>query len=335
MPRRRSNGTFRTLLLIALLLVILVVAFVVTRQQPGFVPPAGGDSLQITIVDVEQGDAILIQLGETDLLVDAGPRGACDHLLTSLTGVRGELELLAITHPHDDHYGCAPEVLERHRVQRLVTNGERRGPPRDKKPLVSWTRFEEAAARAMLPLESLQVGEALTPAPRLTLKVLASRNPEGGRFRDSESGEDINNDSLVLLLDFAGRKVLLTGDIEVAGGRHLVKQYCAGSWGCAPLQADVLKVPHHGSEDFAPEFFRAVQPSWAVISANYGSRKHFLPRAKTVRALQEVGAKVLSTSAEGTEDVRLTISPSGELSWRAPGAPVFVWDEKREAYFAQ
>ena len=94
-------------------------------------------------------------------------------------------------------------------------------------------------------------------------------------------------------------------------------------------------MPHHGSANFAPDFFRAVHPTWAVISADYANRKHHLPRAGTIAALKQDGAHVLSTSAEGTEDIQLQITPQGALSWQKPDAPVFAWDGTRSELYRQ
>jgi competence protein ComEC len=336
MPRRRTRT--RPLLRYVLLLALLATTYALRRHHPRWRPgprePVGPDTLRITFADVEQGDAILIQIGETDLLIDAGPHRTCRHLSDVLQRVHGDIEYFVITHPHDDHYGCAPDVLRQHTVKRLITNGERRGPPRDKEAPESWMTFESSVRRAHLQPETLQVGDILTPAPGLTLEVLATGGRDGGSFPDSASGEDINNDSLVFMLEFGDRRVLLSGDIETAADRMLVKEYCLlTTLGCPSLQADVLKVPHHGSADFDPEFFQAVHPRWAVISADYASRKHYLPRAGTVRALKEVGATVFSTSAAGTEDITLTISPKGEVSWQAPESPVFAWDGRNGVSF--
>lgn len=283
------------------------------------------EMLRVHFTDVKQADAILIQLGNIDLLIDAGVQAGCANLRKTLEGVSGSIEVLFITHPHDDHYGCATDVLERHDVKRIITNGERRGPPRDDRNIVGWDKFVSAAQQKGLTLESLPVGTKLSPADGLALTVLATGSSEGGEFQDTNRGEDINNDSLVMRIDFAGRSVLLTGDIEGEAGAMLVKRYCADD-GCPALKADVLKVPHHGSAKFDREFFERVHPTFAVVSADYRSAKHHLPRRQPLDVLRSLGAKIYSTSADGTENVLLEITKSGAMNWHAPSQPGFAWD---------
>jgi beta-lactamase superfamily II metal-dependent hydrolase len=292
--------------------------------------PDPASDLTVTFADVDNGDAILLKLGDVELLVDAGKSNAWKlGLGDALDAVQGPLETLFITHPHLDHYGGAADVLANLDVARVVTNGERRGPPRDRAAQKTWSYFEDAVSSEGLRIESLPVGTILTPAPGLTLEVLASGDPHGGRFRDTGVGTDINNDSLVLMVDYAGRRLLLTGDIEVAAGKALVDAYCVNRdpATCPKLRADVLKVPHHGSAHFAPALFRAVAPTWAVTSAANRGTALCLPRAESSEALHSLGARLISTSAAGLGAAVLTISARGDLRWTLPPQPIFAWQK--------
>ena len=128
---------------------------------------------------------------------------------------------------------------------------------------------------------------------------------------------------------FGGRRLLLTGDIETDAGMAIVEEYCPDGPGrCEALRADVLKVPHHGSAHFADDFLQAVSPASAVISAAHNQPKgnHCLPRAVTVKALRERGARILSTSEEPERSVVLKISAGGAVAWAPTSTPVFAWD---------
>lgn len=286
---------------------------------------APGPPLVVTFIDVGQGDAALLQVGDLDVLVDAGTPESCGRILNALASVKGALDWLVITHPHDDHFACAVDVLEAHDVAAVVTNGEGRGPPRDAANRPSWGALLAAVEAEGVPITTWAAGSSHDFGRGLGAAVLAS----GGRYPDTARGEDINNDSVVFVAEYAERRVFFSGDIEVAASGALVDEHCADVDDCAALESDVLKVPHHGSADVDVRFWRAAQPRWAVISAAHASKKHYLPRQQTVDALRGVGAKVVSTSAAGIEDVTLTIAASGQMSWSLPRGGVFVWTAHR------
>lgn len=299
-----------------------VVAASVATAVPA--PASVSGNLKVTFADVDEGDAILLQLGELDFLVDAGKSSNADRYLGGvLAALHGPLEYFVLSHPHIDHYGGAAAVLGNSDVRHVVTSGERRGPPRDPKESGTWNDFEAAVKAEGLTIKVAELGTELLNERGLRISVLSS----GGNFDDTSDGEDINNDSVVLLVEYGGRRLLLTGDIEVASGKRLVKTYCpSGPAVCPSLEVDILKVPHHGSASFDPNFFTATSPTWAVFSAGYElNNSHWLPRVVTLDALRLKGAKVLSTSAEGTHPVVVEISSAGEISWDAPEQAAFFW----------
>ena len=170
--------------------------------------------------------------------------------------------LLVLTHPHEDHWGQAAKVLETMDVKRVVTSGESRGPPRDDKALAFYEAYKTALAAKGLKEEVTTLGESFEPVPGLRFDVLAT----GGRVKDTAEGSDINNDSLVLALTFAGRHILFAGDIEKEAGDWLVGKYCPGTEECPTLKSDILKVPNHGSAHFSPAFFEA----WGDVGHHVG-----------------------------------------------------------------
>src|SRR4030095_3620943 len=109
------------------------------------------------------------------------------------------------------------------------------------------------------------VGDVLEPAPGLKVTVLATGSATGGEFPDLPDGSNINNDSLGFMLEFGGKRILLTGDIEAGADKKLVQRLCehGDPAHCPALRADVLKVPHHGSAKFDTEFLAATHPAWA------------------------------------------------------------------------
>ncbi|MFU8806467.1 MAG: ComEC/Rec2 family competence protein [Bradymonadaceae bacterium] len=282
-------------------------------------------TLQITFINVGQADAILIQIHELDILVDAG-RSYSDELQAALETISPPLELMFITHPHLDHYGGARGILSEHEVGAIITNGERRGPPRDAEGEgVMWLQFEEKVDKVGMELDYWPVGTTVAFEEGLRITILAA----GGRFPDTSRGSDINNDSLVMMLEYAERRILLTGDIETEAGQMLVEEYCGGvPTDCDALNADILKVPHHGSASFYPVFFEAVEAQWAVIKVDYARTygSHCLPRKETVEELVGLGKRIKSTNHQGGTDVIATITPEGHISWNIDEPEVFVWD---------
>ena len=279
------------------------------------------DELTVTYLDVGQADATLIQKGDIDILVDAG-RHYSASLQEAMETITDSVDLMIITHPHADHYGGVADLLGEHQVDRIVTNGERRGPPRDGDVPVTWREFVDAVDTADLELDNWSQGDTIDVTDHLSMDVLAS----GGDFDNTSDGTDINNDSLVLSVEFLERRILLTGDIEVAGGRQLVRDHCRnGPDDCPGLDTDIFQVPHHGSHHFHPPFFEAADPDWAVFGSPYDNRQHHHPRIETLSALLDLDARIKSTNKDGGTDVAARIDTEGRISWTVDNPEIFVW----------
>jgi len=276
------------------------------------------DTLHVTFLDVGQGDAAVIELpGGEVWLVDAGgaPGLAAELRMAARPGEEiarflrarriTRVDVAVVSHPHPDHYlglaALAPRV-----------------------PIgVVWAAAEEAAAGDTAP-EGTRAFEALTAwlarggtptvHPRLgvhavgdvIIRVWAPAYDPGHGPRvvaTADPVRSVNDNSLVLSVERAGRCVLFTGDLEEEGEASLV---AAGIGRC-----DVVKVPHHGSPTSSSQaFVDATRPAWAIMSLGRGNRFGF-PGPAVVGRWEAAGAGVLRTDVSGA--ITVSIDPAGTL----------------------
>ncbi len=250
-------------------------------------PPRAGEGLDYVLVDVGQGDGQLFTDGAAAVVIDVGVE---DSALVDYVRRRGlRVEALIITHLHDDHAGALTELARVARVRRvyLPEGAESAADP------AALEQLEALVARGV-ELARLSAGDVLEPIPGLELTVL---HPAAGAAFD-----DANDYSLVMRCEYAGRSLLLTGDLTAAGEDF------------APGECDVLKVAHHGSAGSTTlEFLAAANPRLALISAS-AHNSYGLPSAETLARLEYMGARVLSTAECG--DITVHIAPDGDMTAR-------------------
>jgi len=192
--------------------------------EPTDTPPSGAPAgFTVHFINVGQGDAILVEAGDADILVDGGPGGS--GLLTYLAGQDvPDIDLLVLTHSHLDHFGGLPGVLAQYDVQELWTNGVEGSGPKHQ-PFANAVTAEGLTAQAITRGHSVRFDgvtlTALHPADTLT--------------------GDTNGDSVVLRLSCGSVDVLLTGDANADSEASMLADPSV------VLDADVLKVGHHGS----------------------------------------------------------------------------------------
>jgi competence protein ComEC len=263
-----------------------------------------GGAARITVLDVGQGDAILVEGGAGGrMLVDGGPDP--DRLIVELDRRLPpwdrRIDVLVLTHPHEDHVAGMPLLLERYRIGRVFETGMRGPGP-------GYAAFaRELTARGAPPLGTLQTGSRVR-LDDIAFQVLW---PDPGRVprEPPDAGRGINDVSVVLLGEVAGRRFLLTGDVE-----DDVDPILAGR-GLPPV--DILKVAHHGSGTAStPAFVDEVHPRVAIVSAGAGN-PYGHPARSTIDRLRNAGARVLRTDLDGS--VEITIQPGGEIAVATTG----------------
>jgi len=261
-------------------------------------PPAPGDGrLQLTVLDVGQGDALVARSpGGAVLVVDAGgsARGRYDPgeqvVAPFLWASRlRRVEALVVTHAHPDHSGGVPFLL---RTFGVASVWEGKAPRGDR----SYRALAEALSRSGAPTRAVARGMR-TWWDGVEVRVLGPvPGPPPWRVR--------NDDSVVLTLRLGGVRFLLTGDVETTAE--------TGALGDGrEVASAVVKVPHHGSRSSSsPGFVAAVAPSVAVISA--GARNPFgHPHPEVLERYRRAGALVLRTDRDGA----ITVSTDGRRVW--------------------
>ena len=290
----------------------LLLAVVVSARPDG--------RLHVTVLDIGQGDSILLQGASGGrMLIDTGPDP--DLLMTRLDARipswDRRIDVVLLTHPHEDHVGGLALLLQRYRVGSVLETGMVGRGPGDaayRREMVREQRSSTiVAAGDQLMLDGARL-DVDWPPPG-SVPPLAP-----------EDGKKVNNTSIVLELHYGSRTMLFTGDAEEEIDPQLIAQGIGAHVGG---HVDVLKVAHHGSGTATTDaFLDAVQPKIAIISVGaYNDYGH--PAPATLQRLENHGTIVYRTDLNGSVEVAtdgrdLTVRPERQPDQPAPGPTLAV-----------
>ncbi len=272
----------------SILFPLALVVPLATSVVLGVVRSDAGEA-EIRVLDVGQGDAILLRSGREAILVDAGgssrdPAFGRRVLVPRLAdaGVR-RIEAIVLSHPHPDHCGGIPAAMRDFDVGRVVVSRRHVTAP-------CVRRIVDEALRLGVPVADAEAEGGLVIGAIALRPILLDT-----RFRRAAE----NNGSLVFAAGVAGRSLLLTGDIEKEA--ETVLRYDHPE----ELRAEILKVPHHGGRSSStPRFLDLVEPRLAIVSC--GRDNPFgHPAEDVVTGLRERGARILRTDWHGTIVLRI------------------------------
>ena len=299
---RKKNKSIRKSPFFILLAMILIVIF---AWQSGYLDGIfGGEestptppsppvtevkgSMELHVIDIGQGDSLLIKTDAGFILIDTGDKSSTnEETLRSYLKAQGAttLEYAIFTHMDADHIGSADMVLKEFGVKRVIM------PNLDESDIPTTVVFEEmiAAIEASVDTEVIEaVSGTVYELGGMTMKIVAPNDTDYPK-------NDRNNYSVAVRLDYGSTSFLLTGDAEKLSESQMLEAYPDGTLDC-----DFFKAGHHGASTSNTEaFLAAVTPEIVAISCGKDN-KYGHPHAEALANFQKVGATVYRTDLEGT-----------------------------------
>lgn len=225
------------------------------------------DNLIIHFIDVGQADSMLLIAGDTTVLIDGGNTPTARDVLEYLDrfGV-DQIDLMVNTHPHGDHLGGFPTVLNAIPTDKIWCADSTYD-------TYLYQSFTHLVAQKNFNISHPEPG-TIFAENGLTITVL-------GPLHNADTYTDLNDTSLVLMVQYGNRKFLFTGDMEAYAEKQLVDADI-------DLEADVLKVGHHGSYSSTSQIFLdEVDPEYGIVSCgrnNEYGHPHDAPINRLFRA---------------------------------------------------
>jgi len=275
-------------ILLVVLAVIIILLLVSWRSSLSH-------DLKVYFFDVGQGDGMLIRTpSQQNIIIDGGPDNLfINKLGQTLPFYDRTIDLMVLTHAHDDHLFGLIEVLKRYRVKEVLYSGALHTTD----AYLQWLKIirdKKIPLTIAIVGQEFIFGESKSGGNPVKLQVLYPlKNLANRQFKD------LNDSSVVTQLTYGQTKFLLMGDLPQAGEGEILKYFQKPDKNLKELHSQVIKIGHHGSAgSSALDFLQAVQPDFAVISAGQDN-KFGHPSARTIRRLKSLGIKIYRTDQLG------------------------------------
>lgn len=247
------------------------------------------NGLVVHYIDVGQGDSILIQTKEKNMLIDSGPNDSIRKLSSYLNSLHiKKLDYVIATHPHEDHIGNMDYILKKYTVTTFMAP----------KVTTNSSYFNDMITELKhknMNISTIRFGNKNTNinlGDNIKVEVL-------GPVKDKY--EKLNNYSAVIRISYNNTSFLFTGDCEKEEENDILKNN-------TNIHSDVLKVGHHGSStSTTKDFLDAVSPKIAVISVGKDNSYNH-PSSSTLSTLKKYGCTIYRTDNDGN----ITLKSDGE-----------------------
>lgn len=240
---------------------------------------ADPNKMLVHFIDVGQGDSILIQVNNKNLLIDSGPKSDKKKFNDYLSSLNiKKLDYIIATHPHEDHIGNMTDAIKNYDVLQFYA-------PKVQSTTKTFEKMVDALKDKNLKINVLKKG---------TNSIDLGKNTNVTVFSPTkDSYEDLNNYSPVIKIEYGSTSFLFTGDAQ----KDVEKEILDNN---EDISADVLKVGHHGSSTSTNKnFLIKVNPSIAVISVGKDNSYNH-PNKETINLLNKSNIKTYRTDNDGT-----------------------------------
>lgn len=237
------------------------------------------NNMIVHYIDIGQGDCILIQVNNKNLLIDSGPSSNRTDLLNYLENINiKNFDYIIATHPHEDHIGNMDTLVRRYNVSSFYA-------PKVTHSSVYFENMISALIDKNLKINILKKG---------TTGIDLGKNTKVYVFSPDENmiSDNLNDYSPIIKIVFFNTSFLFTGDAEILSENMILSEKF-------DLKADILKIAHHGSSTSSSNnFITSVSPSVAIISVgNDNSYGH--PSSDILNRLKSKNIKILRTDTHG------------------------------------
>jgi competence protein ComEC len=274
---------------------VIAAVFVLIELAAGFYNDNRSGLLKVTFLDVGNGDAALVEFpkGKVMLIDGGGFRdGSFDVGKEIIAPVLHKkkikkVDYAVLSHPHMDHMGGLPYIIENFKVDEFWYNGE-------KSFLALYGRLMRAVEENNVEIKICSNVFPVMVIDGVQLEIISPF--EKNDLFSSGSYEDVNNNSLVIRLIFGTVSFLFTGDI-LSDREKILEDKVPN------LFSNILKIPHHGSSGSSEEnFARKVSPDFAIVSCRLFGEKTELAE-NILNIYKELGSKVIRTDLRGAVEI--------------------------------
>lgn len=260
--------------------------------------------VHVYMCDVGQGDAILVSWNWTQMLVDGGPNERVLECLTKhIPFYDRKLEAVVLTHPQADHMGGLIPVMQRYSVEEFVTVNVS-NQTNQFAVLTEVLRERGISPKFIRGGDRVQVAgngstvlsfDIIWPSWEFLMANTKEGDPPSS-WRTAEGQTDLNSFAIVGKLSYGNFSIMLTGDADSKVDLAIMATGLL-------KEAEVLKVPHHGSKTgMLPEFLEVVSPKLCVISVGKNNR-YGHPAPETVKMVSDYGCRLMRTDIDGEVEV--------------------------------
>lgn len=257
--------------------------------EPTSAPPASTGGLTVKVLDVGQGDAILVRHDGKVILIDTGDIEERPRLLHLLREEKiDRIDVLLITHPHADHLGGFEVLAKNYSIGQIYDCGK-------KTTTKVYRDYKKTVNAKNIPFTIVKQGDVLEWGDSLRFEVYGPSKMLGEE-------DNLNNASIAGRLVYGDFSMMLTGDGEAAAERVIVTKYKT------KLKSTILKAPHHGSKTSSSEsFLQAVRPEAVLISVG-ANNEYGHPHKKICNRYKKLGYDIYRTDTDGT----ITVTTDGK-----------------------